>query len=488
MSEYIFSSLSAQHGALARKEISAEELLNAYLARVREIDKELRAYITVCEGEARAAARKADARIQSGDAGGVLAGIPAAVKDTILMSGVRATAASMSLREYVAPYSATAVERLDAEGAVYIGKTNCDEFAMGSSTENSAFFPTKNPWDKSRVPGGSSGGSAAAVAAGLCGYSLGSDTGGSIRQPAAFCGVVGLKPTYGSVSRYGLMAMASSLDQIGPLARTVEDAAFVFRAIAGPDPRDPSSMKSPRDPGSAGISLEGEPMRIGVPKEYFQEGLDPRIQESVARALSLLEKEGHLVEEVSLPYLQYALAMYYIVQPAEVSANMARYDGVRYGSSSSPQGKSLNEWYVQNRTEGLGKEVRRRIMLGTFVLSSGYHDAYYKKANDVRYLLRENFKRVFENVDILIGPSTPTLPFCFGEKSENPLEMYLSDVYTVAQNLAGVPALSVPCGVVDGLPVGMQIIGKWWKEDDIFRIGHQYEQLRGPFPTPPEDV
>lgn len=477
------------HSGLIKKEFSALELTEKHLERIKKIDEKIKAFISVNEEKARTSAKLVDDRIAKGEEVGLLAGIPAGIKDIILTKGDITTGGSKILENYEASYDATVIDYLRTEETILIGKTNCDEFAMGSSTENSGFFNTHNPWNLEKVPGGSSGGSAAAVSAGECVFALGTDTGGSIRQPAAFSGIVGLKPTYGAVSRYGAMAMASSFDQIGPMAKTVEDTALVYCAIAGPDKRDASSAKAKRQPCevfSLEKSLSG--MKAGLPKEYFGDGLDANVRKEIEATISKLKDLGATIKEVSLPNAKYALAVYYIIQPSEVSTNMARYDGIRYGKSNAVDPEyiiqNLSDLYLSNRSKGLGAEVKRRIMIGTHALSSGYYDAYYKKAQSVRQLIRKDFKKVFEEVDLLVGPTTPTTAFTIGEKSDDPMKMYLADIYTVAQNVAGVPALSIPCGLVEGLPVGMQIIGKWWDEGTILRAGYNYEQARGNFPTP----
>jgi len=384
-----------------------------------------------------------------------------------MIKGVRCTAGSKFLEQYVSPYNATVIDKL--EGAVFLGKTNLDEFAMGSSCEKSAYFPTHNPNDLERVPGGSSGGSAAAVAANECVFALGSDTGGSIRQPACFCGITGLKPTYGTVSRYGLIAFASSLDQIGPMTRNIEDAEIVFSAIKGLDPMDSTSSDK-------SINKEIKKIKIGVPKEYFAQGLDPKIEESVRNAISFYEKQGAEIIEISLPHTEYALACYYIIAPSEASANLARFDGIRYGKVSS--GENLMDYYLQNRTKGFGEEVKKRIILGTYTLSAGYYDEYYKKALKVRTLIKQDFEKAFEKVDVIIGPTSPCLPFKIGELVDDPLAMYLSDIYTVSVNLAGLPAISIPCGKSNGLPIGMQIIAPAFMENNLFNIAKIYDNRR----------
>ena len=467
--------IKAAREGLVNKEFSARELTARYLSAIRERDIELHSYLFVADEEAEKEASEIDRAIKEGRALGPLAGIPVAVKDNILVKDLPASAASRILEPYNAAYESTAVQRLRAAGAIILGKTNLDEFAMGSSTENSGFGPTKNPRDTARVPGGSSGGSAAAVAAGLALAALGSDTGGSIRQPAAFTGVVGLKPTYGRVSRHGLIAMASSLDQIGSLTGTVEDAAAVYQVIAGHDRYDATSVTRPVDP-IAPVALAG--LRIGMPKEYFAEGLDPKVADVVKQALKVFEIAGAKIKEIELPHASYALPAYYIVMPAEVSANLARLDGLRYGFRSTDS-KNLLDLYKSTRDQGFGAEVKRRIMMGTYVLSHGYYDAYYLQAQKMRTLIRQDFEEAFANVDVVMGPTTPSVAFPFGAKTADPLAMYLEDMYTVAINLAGVPALSLPCGTVKEngreLPVGLQVIGSWFDEARLLGVARECE-------------
>lgn len=462
---------------LAKCEVSSEELARAAIEAIAEKDTDIHAFLTIDEEGAFKQARAVDRKIAMKEPLAPLEGIPGAIKDNILVKGIVASAGSKILGDYVAPYDATVIEKLRNAGAVIVGKTNLDEFAMGSSTENSAFGPTKNPRDLSRVPGGSSGGSAAAVAAGEAVWAFGSDTGGSIRQPASFCGVVGLKTTYGAVSRYGLIAMASSLDQIGPFGKTVADVAMLFETIAGHDEMDATSSPEADYRGLAekikSEKLEVRKLRVGVPKEYFDKGLDPSVAACVRNALGRLEALGAKVEEISLPHTALALPCYYIIQPAEVSANLARYDGIRYGLS---KGKGLEELYLETRGAGFGKEVKRRILLGTYVLSAGYYDAYYKKATEVRRLVRDDFTAAFKNVDVIATPTSPSVAFPLGARTDDPLEMYLADVYTVSVNLAGLPALSIPCGTVGGLPVGMQLIGKHFDEMTILAAGAMLEE------------
>jgi len=458
--------ITKAHQGLKKKQFSALELCKAYLDKIEE-GKEVHAFLTVNESLALSQAKKIDDLIAVGSEMPVLAGLPCAVKDNILVENVRCTAGSKILGNYIAPYSATVVEKLKSQGAVILGKTNMDEFAMGSSTENSGFGATRNPHDLTRVPGGSSGGSAAAVATDECLYALGSDTGGSVRQPASFCGVVGLKPTYGAVSRYGLIAFASSLDQIGPITKTVEDAKIVFEAISGKDELDSTSV-SPK------IGIQKlKNVRIGVPKEYFVKGMDKEIEKMIRAAIKKYTDKGAKVIEVSLPHTEYALPAYYIINPSEASANLARYDGIKYGFSKKE--KSLIDVYLQSRGQGFGAEVRRRIMLGTYALSSGYYEAYYLRAQKVRTKIKEDFDKAFSKVDVIVTPTSPTTAFKIGEKTSDPLTMYLSDIYTVSINLAGLPAISLPCGRIGKLPVGMQIIGKAFQENIIFKVAQLYE-------------
>lgn len=452
---------------------SVAEVVEPFLSRAEH--STLNSFVTVTREGALQAAKTLDQRIARGEHVGKLAGAPIAVKDLFTTAGIATTAGSKVLKGYVPPYTATAVERLTREGAIVLGKTNCDEFAMGSSGENSAFGPTKNPWDTTRVPGGSSSGSAAAVAAGECWAALGTDTGGSIRQPAAFCGVVGLKPTYGRVPRWGVIAMTSSFDCPGPFARTVEDAALMLGVMAGHDERDATSSREPVPDYVAELAKPVKGLRVGVPKEFFAEGLHPAVREVVEQAVGELKKLGAVVTEVSLPTVPYALAAYYVICPSEVSANLARFDGMRYGPREMGA-ETLVEVYRATRGRLLGAEVKRRIMLGTYVLSQGYYDAYYRKAQAARAAIIQDFKRVFAEVDVLVTPTTPTTAFPIGSKAQDPLAMYLADVYTVPVNIAGVPAVSVPCGFVQGLPVGLQIIGQAFDEAGVLRLAQAYEQ------------
>ena len=458
------------------REISAQSMAEAHYSRVTARDAEIGSFLTLTRDRALATAERIDSLAEKGDPLPPLAGVPVAVKDVLMTSGVRTTAGSRFLEKFVAPYDATAVARLEAAGAVCLGKLNCDEFAMGSSNENSAFHPVHNPRDTTRVPGGSSGGSAAAVAAGFAVATLGSDTGGSIRQPAAFCGVVGLLPTYGRVSRYGLIAFASSLDHVGPLTRTVKDAAIMLEVIAGRDPMDSTSADVPVASYATECGRDVKGLRIGIPKEYFGDGLDPEIRAAIESRIDALRAAGCEIVNVSLPHTEYAIPVYYIVATAEASANLARFDGVRY-TSRSTQVKTLADMYRRSRDEGFGAEVKRRILLGTYVLSAGYYDAYYRKAQQVRTLLTRDFQNAFTTVDAVITPVTPTPAFKLGEKTGDPMEMYLSDIYTVTANLVGVPGISLPCGTNrEGLPLGIQILGKHFDEATVLRLAHAAEQ------------
>ncbi len=462
------------HRLLQTKKLSSVELTKAVLERIGQVEPKVRALVTITDEPALKQARKADKLIAKGSVS-PLTGIPVLIKDNMCTKGIRTTCSSKMLEHFVPPYNATVVEKLNDCGAVVIGKANMDEFAMGSSTENSALFTTHNPWDLSRVPGGSSGGSAAAVAFGETIYALGSDTGGSIRQPAGFCGVTGLKPTYGRVSRYGLVAFASSLDQIGPLTQDVTDCALVLNAIAGYDPRDSTSVPYPTPDYTQCLTTNFNGLRIGVPREYFVEGIQAEVETAIRAAISKLEELGASVEEVSLPSTPYALAVYYIIAPSEASANLARYDGVKYGFSYQ-ETDSMWEAMEKTRQYGFGAEVKRRIMLGTYALSAGYYDAYYLKAQKVRTLIRQEFDQAFETFDALITPTSPTVPFKIGEKIDDPLQMYLSDVFTIPVNIAGLPAITIPAGFADGLPIGMQIIGKPFSEETLLKTAYAYEQ------------
>lgn len=471
---------SAEQVASAVKtgELSALDYLELVLERARLVEPKLNSFITLTEDLARSKAEEIDRRVLKGVKVGRLAGVVVAVKDNICIEGVETTCGSRILKGYKPSYTATVVRRLEAEDAVIIGKTNMDEFAMGSSTEFSAYGPTRNPWDLDKVPGGSSGGSAAAVASGEALLSLGSDTGGSVRCPAAFCGVVGLKPTYGLVSRYGLVAYANSLEQIGPMARTVEDCALLFSVIAGHDPNDSTSLKVQPEDCLRGLNeLDLRGVHIGVIREFMGEGVQRGVAETVWNAIQSLEELGASVGEVSIRGLDYALAAYYVIAMSEASSNLARYDGLRYGFRSKDQGLDWDRAYAKTRRLGFGEEVKRRIILGTFALSAGYYKAYYLKALKVRTLVRMEFKRAFKRFNILAGPSMPMTAFKLGEKIENPLELYMCDVNTVPANLAGVPAISIPCGLSDGLPVGLQLIAPPLREDLIFKVAHAYEGL-----------
>ena len=462
--------------AMKRGELSSREITEAYIARIHEVEDKVQGYITADEEGALRQADEADRARASGEKLPPLHGIPVAVKDNICVEGLPTTCASKMLESFVPPYSATAWEKLRAAGCVLLGKTNLDEFAMGSTTENSAFHLTRNPRDLTRVPGGSSGGSAAVVAAGEAPFSLGSDTGGSIRQPAAFCGVVGMKPTYGMVSRYGLIAFASSLDQIGPMTKTVADNALVLDAIAGYDRRDTTSVKRGYTSMNRELTAGVKGLRVGLPREMFAEGLSDDVRSAVMSAANTLESLGAVVVEVSLPSLQYALPAYYVLSSAEASSNLARFDGVRYGHRAAEYA-DLEELYVKSRSEGFGAEVKRRILLGTYTLSAGYFDAYYKKALQVRTLVIRDFNSVFERCDCLLGPVAPTTAYKLGEKTMSPLEMYLGDIHTVPVNIAGIPALSMPCGKDrDGLPVGLQLMGKTFSEPTLYRVGQALEE------------
>ena len=466
--------LHAARDGLARRDFSAVELTRSCLARIEQVESRVKAFITVTGDLALAQAEQADLILAAGD-GQPLTGIPMQLKDLISTQGIPTTCASRMLENYVPVYDATVAARLKEQGAVLLGKGNMDEFAMGSSCENSAFFPTHNPWDLARAPGGSSGGAAAAVAAGETIFALGSDTGGSIRQPASLCGVVGLKPTYGRVSRYGLIAFASSLDQIGPVSQDVTDCALILNAIAGYDPRDSTSLPAAAADFTAGLTGRLDNLRLGIPEEYFTAGMEPGVRAAVLQAVAELEKLGAAVEPVSLPTTQHALACYYIIAPSECSANLARYDGVKFGYSY--QG-AADMWQAMEvtRQRGFGPEVKRRIMLGTYALSAGYYDAYYLKAQQVRTLIRQDFARVFEQVDALVTPTSPVAAFPLGEKMADPVQMYLIDVCTLPINIAGLPAMSVPCGFADSLPVGMQLIGPPLSEARLLGLAYAYEQ------------
>ncbi|MBU1039445.1 Asp-tRNA(Asn)/Glu-tRNA(Gln) amidotransferase subunit GatA [Patescibacteria group bacterium] len=460
-------------GYVARH-FSVKEVVEWYLSRIKKTDDKVHSYLTVTAVEAIQRAEELDYQLKSGAKLTPLFGVPVSIKDVIITKGIKTTAASKVLEDYLPPYQATVVEKLVSAGAIILGKTNCDEFAMGASNEKSGFGPTRNPWNLDYVPGGSSGGSAAAVASGQCALSLGSDTAGSIRQPAAFCGIVGLKPTYGRVSRYGLIAMTSSLDHIGPMTRTVDDAAAVLQVIAGPDKHDATSVNYPLSDLSSEMKKSIKGLRVGVPKEFFGDGLNKKVAQSVRQAIDVLTSLGVQVQSVSLPTVKYAVPTYYVLAPAEISANMARFDGLRYGQSQVAD--DLFSKYIKTRGDFLGAEVKRRIILGTYVLSAGYYEAYYKQAVKVGQQIKKEFTQVFKEVDALAAPTSPTTAFAFGSRNQDPLAMYLEDVYTVPANIAGLPAISLPCGLIDGLPVGWQLIGRHWQESIILSLAKAYEQ------------
>lgn len=464
------------HALLVKKEVTSKEATETLYRRIRETDGRIRAYLLLTEEEAFRQADQVDRKIAKGEEIGDLSGIPLGLKDILCTKGIQTTCASKILEGYVPFYDATVIGELKKKDAVFLGKLNMDEFAMGSSTENSGFQITHNPWDLERIPGGSSGGSAAAVAADECIAALGTDTGGSIRQPAACCGVVGLKPTYGRVSRYGLVAFASSLDQIGPITKDVEDCAILMNAISGYDPRDSTSVKEEVPDYKQSLKKDVNGIRIGIPKEYFIEGIDPEVEKAVRDAIDFFRKWGAEIQEISLPHTEYAVAIYYIIATAEASSNLARYDGVKYGFRSKGY-RDLMEMYTQTRARGFGKEVKRRIILGTYVLSVGYYDAYYRKASQVRTLMRKDFDEAFQRVDVIVSPTAPTPAFRIGEKTEDPLQMYLSDIHTIPVNLAGIPAISIPCGFSrQGLPIGLQLMGKHFDEGMLLRVAYTFEQ------------
>jgi aspartyl-tRNA(Asn)/glutamyl-tRNA(Gln) amidotransferase subunit A len=462
--------------AIEERQFTAAALVEEFYKKIADDDAHIHGYLTLSKDRALAQATRIDKLADEGDPLPPLAGVPIAIKDVMVTKGVRSTAGSKVLGNYIPPYDCTAVSRLETAGAIVLGKTNCDEFAMGSSNENSAYGPVCNPRDKTRVPGGSSGGSAAVVAAGTAVAALGSDTGGSIRQPAAFCGVVGMMPTYGRVSRYGLIAFASSLDHIGPLTKTVKDSALVLQHIAGRDVMDSTSAAVPVPDYTAAIEQPIAGLRLGIPNEYFGEGLDPEIKAAVEAAIAKLQAAGCTIVPISMPHTRYAIPAYYIVATAEASSNLARFDGVRYGYRARDGVKNLATMYRRTRDEGFGPEVKRRIMLGTYALSAGYYDAYYLKAQRVRTLLTRDFEEAFTKVDAIVTPTTPTPAFKLGEKSDNPLAMYLNDIYTVTADLVGVPGISVPCGYTKAkLPIGLQVLGKHFDESTVFRVGHAVE-------------
>ena len=464
------------HEGLVKKSFSSLELTQSFYRWIKNVDHKVAAYLSLTEEEAYQQARRSDERIAKGGDVPELTGIPFALKDILCTKSVTTTCASKILEHFRPPYDATVVRRLRENGAVFLGKVNMDEFAMGSSTENSGFGITRNPWDFDRIPGGSSGGSAAAVAADECIASLGSDTGGSVRQPAACCGVVGLKPTYGRVSRFGLVAFASSLDQIGPITKDITDCAILMNAVSGHDPNDSTCVEIEVPDYKRALINDVKGMKLGIPKEYFVEGMDREVEKAVWEAIKLLEQWGASIKEVSLPHTEYAVATYYIICTAEASSNLARYDGVKYGLRARGC-NGLIDMYAQTRAAGFGPEVKRRIMLGTYVLSAGYYDAYYRKAQQVRTLIKEDFDRAFEEYDALLTPTSPTPAFMIGEKVKDPLQMYLSDILTIPVNLAGIPGISIPCGFSsEGLPIGLQIIGKHFDEEKILRAAYTYEQ------------
>lgn len=462
---------------LDKKEASVKDVVNSVYKRIDSVEDRVKAFVTLTKDKAIEMADAAQKMITSAGGGSrpPLLGIPIAIKDNMCTRGIRTTCSSKILYNFVPPYESTVTSRFFEQGYILIGKTNLDEFAMGSSTENSAFFTTKNPWDLKRIPGGSSGGSAAAVAADECIAALGSDTGGSIRQPAALCGVVGLKPTYGRVSRYGLVAFASSLDQIGPITKNIKDSAILMNIISGHDPLDSTSAPLPVPDFTKVLGQEIKGLRLGVPKEYFIEGMDKEVEASVRDAIKKLESLGAVAVDVSLPHTGYAVATYYILATSEASSNLARYDGVKYGFRA--EGKDLMDMYMNTRAQGFGAEVKRRIMLGTYALSSGYYEAYYKKAQQARTLIKRDFEEAFNTVDVIVTPTSPTAAFKLGEKTEDPLQMYLSDIFTISVNLAGVPGISIPCGLTsNNLPIGLQMIGKHFDEETILKVGYAYEQ------------
>ena len=471
---------------LRRGMLTSTELTHRYLVRIERLDPHLNSYISVDAEGALAAAGHADARLERGE-GGPLTGIPIAHKDIFCTKGIRTSCGSRMLDSFVAPYDATLVERLEQAGVVVLGKTNMDEFAMGSSNETSFYGPVKNPWDRQRVPGGSSGGSAAAVAARLCAAATGTDTGGSIRQPASFCGVTGIKPTYGRVSRYGMIAYGSSLDQGGVIARTAEDCALILQAMAGFDPRDSTSVERPVPDYRAGLDADITGLRIGVPEEWLGAGLDPGVEAAVTDALTQLEAMGARVEQIRLPHSPLCIAGYYVVAMSEASSNLARYDGVRFGHRCQAP-THLTDLYRRSRAEGFGAEIKRRIMIGTYALSAGYYDAYYLKAQKIRRLIADDFRRAFEKVDVIMGPVAPTPAFPLGAKTDDPVRMYLGDIYTLSLNLAGLPGMSIPAGFSAGLPVGLQLIGNYWDEARLLTIAHQWQRTTDWHRAAPDDA
>ncbi|MBI5328006.1 MAG: Asp-tRNA(Asn)/Glu-tRNA(Gln) amidotransferase subunit GatA [Deltaproteobacteria bacterium] len=464
------------HERLKKKELSSLELTDAFLKRINAVEGKIKAYITITKEDAVKQAKEADKRIAAGMDVTPLTGVPISVKDIFCTKGILTTCASKILNNFIPPYDAAVIKKLKDAGAVILGKNNMDEFAMGSSTENSAYFTTKNPWDLERVPGGSSGGSAASVAADECAASIGTDTGGSIRQPASCCGIVGLKPTYGRVSRYGMIAFASSLDQAGPLTKDVKDCAIMLNAMAGYDSQDSTSIDAPVPDYTKVLTKDVKGLKIGIPKEYFIKGLDSDVEKAVKQAIEVLKKQGASVVDVSLPHTDYAIAVYYLVATAEASSNLARYDGVKFGYRVK-ESKNLIDMYCKTRDEGFGPEVKRRIMLGTYSLSAGYYEAYYKKASYVRILIKRDFEEAFKKCDVILTPTSPTPAFKIGEKTSDPLTMYLSDIFTISCNLAGIPGISLPCGFTkNNLPIGLQILGKPLDEETVLKTAYAYEQ------------
>ena len=461
---------------IKNKELTIKEITEAYINRINEKEKDVQAFVTELTDEAKKSAEEIQSKVEKGEITGEFAGIPIGIKDNICTKGIKTTCSSRMLENFVSPYDATVMEKINSENMIDLGKLNMDEFAMGGSTEYSYFHPTRNPWNLNKVPGGSSGGSAAAVASNMVPWALGSDTGGSIREPASFCGVVGLKPTYGLVSRYGLVAFASSLDQIGPITKDVQDAAMLLNIIAGHDKKDTTSSDRPKVDYTKALKNDVKGLKIGVPKEFFGEGINEEVKEQLQKAIETYKELGAEVEEFSLDIAQYALATYYIIACAEASSNLGRFDGIRY-TYRTKEFKSLKEIYKKSRSEGFGPEVKRRIILGTYVLSSGYYDAYYKKAQQVRTLVMNEFNKGFEKYDVILTPTSPTVAFDIGSKSNNPLEMYLADICTVSVNIAGLPGISIPCGVdKEGMPVGMQLIGNKFSEETILNAAYTFEQ------------
>ena len=474
--ELPFLTIKEASDLIKGKELSPVELTQSVLDRIQDKDEKLNTYITVLSEKALESARKAEEEISKGTYLGPLHGIPLGLKDIFITKNITTTCGSKMLENFIPPYDATVTQKLLDSGAVILGKNNMDEFAMGSSTETSYFGPTANPWDLERVPGGSSGGSASATAASLCLGSVGTDTGGSIRQPAALCGVVGMKPTYGRVSRFGMIAFASSLDQAGPITKTVEDTALILNAISGPDPRDSTCVNIPVPDYALSLKDDIKGLKIGIPKEYFVDGMDKEVEDAAKKAISMIEDLGAEVMEISLPHTEYAVLTYYIIAPSEASSNLARYDGVKYGFRAA-DAESLRDMYFKTRAQGFGDEVKRRIMLGTYALSSGYYDAYYLKAQRVRTLIKNDFEEAFKKVDAIMAPTTPEVAFKIGEKTQDPIKMYLSDVLTIPCNIAGLPGISVPCGFsTGGLPIGIQVLGKPFDEGTVIQVAHAYEQ------------